>query len=119
MIRIRWKLPKPTSLLPGLYNGYYGQLGRTRCCKSVHSSLWAMAFVGEGGSVTLDVSNDIMRRQINMLGSWTFSRSGQDDCTRFVVKHNLPVDNIITHKFKIEDAEVTHKLFDQQQMGRA
>jgi threonine dehydrogenase-like Zn-dependent dehydrogenase len=77
-----------------------------------------MCFVGEGGTVTLDVSNDIIRRQVNMLGSWTFSKSGQDDCGRFIVEHGVPIDKLITHRFKLEDGPAAYQQFDKQQMGK-
>src|SRR4029077_15142303 len=36
---------------------------------------WGTAcFVGERGQVTLDVSPDLLRRQITLVGSWTFSK---------------------------------------------
>src|SRR5690606_30373635 len=39
---------------------------------------WGKAcFVGEGGDVTLDVSPDLLRRQVTLIGSWTFSTVGQ------------------------------------------
>src|SRR6516164_3706761 len=35
---------------------------------------WGTAcFVGEGGNVTLDVSPDLLRKQLTIVGSWTFS----------------------------------------------
>ena len=36
-----------------------------------------VCFVGEGGGVTLDVSRDLLRKQLTILGSWTFSKIGQ------------------------------------------
>ena len=46
---------------------------------------WGTAcFVGEGGDVTIDVSNDMLRRQVTVVGSWTFSKNGQADCAEFV-----------------------------------
>lgn len=77
-----------------------------------------MCFVGEGGTVTLEVSTDIIRRQLNMLGSWTFSKTGQDDCARFISQHKVPVDRLITHRFKLEDGPAAYQLFDQQKMGK-
>src|SRR3546814_17032381 len=39
---------------------------------------WGTAcYVGEVGQVTLDVSPDLLRRQIALVGSWTFSTVGQ------------------------------------------
>ena len=77
-----------------------------------------MCFVGEGGSVTLDVSNDIIRRQITMLGSWTFSKNGQDECARFISRHKVPVEKLITHRFPLADAAAAYAEFDRQQMGK-
>jgi threonine dehydrogenase-like Zn-dependent dehydrogenase len=78
----------------------------------------SMCFVGEGGSVTLDVSNDVIRRQITMYGSWTFSKSGQDDCARFIAEHGVPVEKLITHRFPLAEAATAYAEFDRQQMGK-
>ena len=46
---------------------------------------WGTAcFVGEGGNVTLDVSPDMLRRQVTLVASWTFSKMGQADCAEFI-----------------------------------
>src|SRR2546423_11487290 len=38
---------------------------------------WGTAcYVGEGGDVTLEVSPDLLRRQVTLIGSWTFSAMG-------------------------------------------
>ena len=36
-----------------------------------------VCFVGEGGDVTIDVSRDMLRKQLTLIGSWTFSAMGQ------------------------------------------
>ena len=46
-------------------------------------------FVGEGGDVTIDVSNDMLRRQVTVVGSWTFSKNGQGDCAEFVAERGV------------------------------
>ena len=78
----------------------------------------SMCFVGEGGTVTLDVSNDIIRRQLTMLGSWTFSKAGQDECARFIAQHKVPVDTLITHRFTLDEAPAAYEQFDKQTMGK-
>lgn len=78
----------------------------------------ALCFVGEGGTVTLDVSNDIIRRQLTMHGSWTFSKTGQDDCARFIAEQKVPVEKLITHRFKLEEAAAAYQQFDKQTMGK-
>jgi len=80
---------------------------------------WGTAcFVGEGGEVNLDVSNDLLRRQVTLVGSWTFSKNGQADCAEFVAERKIDVDALFTHEFKLEDAEEAYKLFDQQTTGK-
>ena len=56
---------------------------RAAAVRAVRS--WGTAcFVGERGQVTLDVSPDLLRRQVTLVGSWTFSKQGQAECAEFV-----------------------------------
>jgi threonine dehydrogenase-like Zn-dependent dehydrogenase len=80
---------------------------------------WGTAcFVGETGDVTLDVSNDLLRRQVTLVGSWTFSKNGQADCAEFVADRNIDVDSLFTHEFTLDQAEEAYKLFDTQTTGK-
>jgi threonine dehydrogenase-like Zn-dependent dehydrogenase len=80
---------------------------------------WGTAcFVGERGQVTLDVSADLLRRQISLVGSWTFSKQGQAACAEFVADRNIAVDKLFTHRWKLDDAERAYKLFDTQTTGK-
>ena len=52
---------------------------------------WGTAcFVGERGQVTLDVSPDLLRRQVTLVGSWTFSKQGQAECAEFIADYSGP-----------------------------
>ena len=80
---------------------------------------WGKAcFVGEGGDVTLDVSNDLLRRQVTLIGSWTFSKHGQAECADFVADKKLEVDKLFTHKWSLDQADEAYKLFDKQSDGK-
>jgi len=80
---------------------------------------WGTAcFVGEGGQVTLDVSPDMLRRQVTLVASWTFSKVGQADCAEFIADRKIPAEKIFTHRWKLEQAEEAYKLFDQQKTGK-
>lgn len=80
---------------------------------------WGTAcFVGEGGNVTLDVSPDMLRRQVTLIASWTFSKNGQADCAEFVADRKIAVDKLFTHRWKLEQAEEAYKLFDTQTTGK-
>jgi threonine dehydrogenase-like Zn-dependent dehydrogenase len=74
--------------------------------------------VGERNSVTLDVSPDMIRKQLTIVASWTFSTVGQADCARFVADRNIPVDRLFTHRFTLDQAEEAYRLFDTQTTGK-
>jgi threonine dehydrogenase-like Zn-dependent dehydrogenase len=77
-----------------------------------------VGFVGEGSTVTLDVSQDLLRRQLTLHASWTFSTVGQAECARFVVDRKVPLRRLITHRFRLEEAAGAYTLFDTQTTGK-
>ena len=80
---------------------------------------WGTAcYVGERGQVTLDVSPDLLRRQITLVGSWTFSTHGQAECAEFVADHNVAVEKLFTHRWRLDEAEAAYRLFDTQTTGK-
>jgi len=81
---------------------------------------WGTAcFVGERGQVTLDVSQDLLRRQVTLVGSWTFSRQGQAECAEFVADQKIDVDRLFTHRWTLDRADEAYRLFDTQTTGKA
>src|SRR5438876_10879559 len=44
-----------------------------------------VAFVGEGGTTAFDVSQHLLRRQLTIHASWTFSLTGQAECASSIV----------------------------------
>ena len=80
---------------------------------------WGKAcFVGEGSDVTLDVSNDMLRRQVTIIGSWTFSTVGQAECASFIADRKVDVDQLFTHTWRLDQAEEAYQLFDHQTSGK-
>jgi threonine dehydrogenase-like Zn-dependent dehydrogenase len=77
-----------------------------------------VCFVGEGGNVTIDVSPDMLRKQLTMIGSWTFSTSIQADCARFVADRGVAVDRLFTHRWRLDQADEAYRLFDRQTEGK-
>jgi len=91
---------------------------RAAAVRAVRS--WGTAcFVGERGQVTLDVSPDLLRRQVTLVGSWTFSKQGQAECAEVVADLKVDVEKLFTHRWKLEQAEEAYKLFDTQTTGKA
>jgi threonine dehydrogenase-like Zn-dependent dehydrogenase len=80
---------------------------------------WGKAcFVGEGGEVTLDVSGDLLRRQVTLIGSWTFNTVGQGDCARYIADRGIDVDKLFTDRWRLDQAVEAYELFDRQTSGK-
>jgi len=85
-----------------------------RCVKT-----WGTAcYVGEGGDVTLDVSPDLLRRQVTLIGSWTFSAMGMQECAEFIAKKRIPLETIFSDRWRLEQAAEAYKKFDTQTTGK-
>jgi 2-desacetyl-2-hydroxyethyl bacteriochlorophyllide A dehydrogenase len=85
-----------------------------RCVKT-----WGTAcYVGEGGDVTLDVSPDLLRRQVTLIGSWTFSAMGMQECAEFIAKQRIALERIFTHRWRLEQADEAYRSFDTQTTGK-
>jgi threonine dehydrogenase-like Zn-dependent dehydrogenase len=83
------------------------------------TKVWGtMCFVGEGGDVTIDVSPHLLRRQITLLASWTFSNVIQAECAQFCIERGIDVDALFTHKWALDQADEAYKLFDKQADGK-
>lgn len=43
---------------------------------------------------------------------------GQAECARFIVDKKLPLKKLLTHRFKLDEADAAYKLFDTQPTGK-
>jgi threonine dehydrogenase-like Zn-dependent dehydrogenase len=83
------------------------------------TKVWGVCcFVGEGGDVTINVSPDMLRRQMTIIGAWTFSTVGQAECAQFIVERNIPVDRIYTDRWTLEEASKAYERFDRGSGGK-
>jgi threonine dehydrogenase-like Zn-dependent dehydrogenase len=91
-----------------------GRIAAIRCVK-----VWGtMCFVGEQKQVTIDVSPDILRKQLTMVGSWTFSVIGQAECARFIVERRISAERVFTDTWRLDQAEEAYRRFDTQTTGK-
>ena len=77
-----------------------------------------VCFVGEGGDTTFDVSAQIIRKQLTIYGSWTFSIDGLAEVVEFVVDRRVHVRDLITHRFPLDRAAEAYRLFDGGKTGK-
>ena len=91
--------------------------GRIAAVRS--AKVWGtVCFVGERNNVTIDVSPDMLRKQLTIVASWTFSSIGQAECAQFIVDRKVDVDRLFTHQWKLDQAEEAYRLFDTQTTGK-
>jgi threonine dehydrogenase-like Zn-dependent dehydrogenase len=77
-----------------------------------------VCFVGEGGDVTLDVSRDMLRKQLTIIGSWTFSAMGLAECARYIADNRIRLEKIFSHRWQLEQADEAYRVFDTQTTGK-
>jgi threonine dehydrogenase-like Zn-dependent dehydrogenase len=125
-VTINPKKDDPVQAIKGLTHGEGAELtmdcsgnpdARLAAIRSTRT--WGtMGFVGEGDTLTLDVSTDLMRRQLTLVASWTFNTVGQAECARFIADRRIPVEKVFTHRYRLDQAEEAYKLFDTQSTGK-
>jgi threonine dehydrogenase-like Zn-dependent dehydrogenase len=81
--------------------------------------IWGRAcFVGEGNTVTLNASPDIIHKQLTIYGSWTFSTVGLEECARFIIDRDIRLGRLITHRFALDQAVDAFRLFETTTTGK-
>jgi propanol-preferring alcohol dehydrogenase len=83
------------------------------------AKLGRVAFVGESRKTEINPSDQLIRKLATVIGAWYFPIWEWPDITRFVVEHNIPVDQLITHRFPLEDAAEAFRMFDQRLTEKA
>jgi threonine dehydrogenase-like Zn-dependent dehydrogenase len=77
-----------------------------------------VGLVAEGDKLTVDVSQDLLRRQLTLVASWTFSTVGQAECARYISDWRIPVERLFTHRYRLDQAAEAYKRFDTQTTGK-
>ena len=68
--------------------------------------------VGEGGTVTFDATNDIIHRQVTLMGSWTFSTVVLEELGHYVVDRGVPLRDLITERFTLDQVDDAFTRFE-------
>ena len=83
------------------------------------TAIWGrVCFVGIGGKTTLDISDQVIHKQLTLYGSWTFSIGGLSEVADFVVDRGVPLGDLITHRFRLEEAVEAYRTFDAGKTGK-
>lgn len=78
-----------------------------------------VAFVGESRTTTVRPSTQFLRKTITLIGCWYFPIGRFAEIQRFALQHSLPVDQLITHRFDLGDADEAFEMFDKRETVKA
>ena len=78
-----------------------------RCC-----------YVGMGDPSTIDFRSDVIFKVATIFGSWTFSKSELIEICRFMVEEKVPLDDLVTHRFDLDNAVEAFRVFDGATTGK-
>ena len=94
--------------------------GSTRAATDALDSLarWGRGcFVGVGAEVRLGVL-PYLRRQLTVMTSWSMSWVAQKECADFVVRHQLALDDLFSHRWSLDQVVEAYEEFDKQRAGK-
>jgi threonine dehydrogenase-like Zn-dependent dehydrogenase len=78
-----------------------------RCC-----------YVGVGAPAEIDFNRDVIFKVVTIFGSWTFSKSELIETSRFFVETKAPLDQLITHRYSLDQAVEAFQTFDGATTGK-
>jgi threonine dehydrogenase-like Zn-dependent dehydrogenase len=76
-----------------------------------------LCLVGLGGALSIDVRQQLSR-QLTVMTSWSLSSVQQIACADFIVDRQLPVDDLFTDRWILDQAVEAYQDFDKQQSGK-
>ena len=77
-----------------------------------------VAFVGEGGQLTLDVSAQVIHRQLTLLGSWVISTWRMRELLDLLAARGLHPHDVVTDRFTLDTADAAYRLADDGAVGK-
>jgi threonine dehydrogenase-like Zn-dependent dehydrogenase len=77
-----------------------------------------MVMIGEGGTVTFNPSPDIIHDQKTIYGSWVTSTWRMEELVEKLVRWELHPEEIITHRFALDQASEAYALMASGQCGK-
>lgn len=71
-----------------------------------------------GGNLNVDAMKDLIGKQRTVMGSYTFSVVEMKECARFIARHGVDVDKLLTDHWRLEQADEAYRRFDGQAGGK-
>jgi threonine dehydrogenase-like Zn-dependent dehydrogenase len=84
---------------------------------SVLGTFGRAVFTGLPGETNFK-TQDVYKKQWTLMTSWTMSWTEQARCAEYIVQHNLPIDDLFSHSWTLDQAEDAYAWFSKQDAGK-
>ena len=74
--------------------------------------------VGLGSETVYRLSGPLNMREITLTGSWIFKLYEWEDLLAFVRRHELPIKDVVSHRFRLDDAVEAFDLAESARVGK-
>jgi threonine dehydrogenase-like Zn-dependent dehydrogenase len=78
-----------------------------------------LALVGEAQATTINPSDQLIRKQVTVFGSWYFGIDEYADILQLIQTHSIDLERLATHTFALEEAETAFRMFDARETEKA
>jgi threonine dehydrogenase-like Zn-dependent dehydrogenase len=68
------------------------------------AKLGKVAFVGECSSVTVNPSEQMIRKELDVIGAWVFPIFEYYEMVRFLIRNNITPEETVSHRFNLDQA---------------
>ena len=85
----------------------------------VAAAFGKVAFVGESRELTIRPSEQLIRKQVTVMGSWYFGIAEYDDILKIIDAAQIDLEKLATHTFSLDEAETAFRLFDERKTEKA
>ena len=76
-----------------------------------------VVYIGENKEVLINPSDQLIRKEAMLLGSWYFPIWEFEEIAQFIVRKKVPLKKMVTHTFKFRDAARAYEMFDKRLTG--
>ena len=74
--------------------------------------------IGVGADTTIKPSQQLMQKELTLMGSWIFKLHEWEDLLAFVRRHALPIQAVVAKRFRAADAVAAFELADAATTGK-
>ena len=76
-----------------------------------------VCLIGLGGEARFKVG-DLLHSQMTLMTSWTLSLVQQHQCAEFIARNRLPIDELFSHRWRLDQIVEAYQRFDKQSAGK-